>query len=153
MVPFGKLYGTRGTQSQAQVTSRWLADFEKAGCEVTRENPARLSVLVPGPDAQLVSSEGLFSLQRVFWDRMTVTVDADGTARFRLDYFSPAQLLMHAFVAAMCVLGAWSGLQNQLLDSRHFALTFAVAESVPFFITLIGFRLAREAALRRALET
>jgi hypothetical protein len=149
MLPFGKLCQLRG--SRAQVLSRWLAAFEQAGCEVTREGEERLSVLVPGWDAALLPSDAAAGVQRWFWDRMIVTVAQDGSARFRLVYFTPPQLLLHAAVTAIFALQAGTG-QGWLREPGRFALFFALAQALPWVTTLAGFRLSLDSALRRAFE-
>lgn len=151
MLPFGKLRGIRGTRSQ--VTSAWLAGFERAGCEVTRSGDGRLSVVIPGWDAALfpaAQTEMAVSLQRWFWDRMVVSVADDGSARFRLEYFSPSQLLLHVLVTLFFVAEAWFGSRLPSGPTRFFA-AFAVAQAVPMLIALASFRFSRESALRRAL--
>lgn len=128
-----------------------LDGFERAGCEVSREGDGRLSVMVPGWDSCLFPSETAFAVQRWFWDRMIVTVDEKGAARFRLVYFSPPQLLLHVIVSAIFALEAWCGGMAQREPAR-FALILLVAQLVPLFTTLAAFNQSRAAITREAFR-
>lgn len=131
--------------------SRWLAGFEQAGCEVSREGEGRLSVLVPGWDQAVFASEAAAVVQRWFWDRMVVSVAEDGTARFRLEYFSPPQLILHLVVTSIFALEALCG-EGAAHDPARFVLAFAAAQCVLAVTALVSFGLARESAVKRAIE-
>jgi hypothetical protein len=169
MLPFGKLEQDNGPDAhwirltRAQEMSAWRARFERAGCEVEREGEGRLNVLLPGWDGALLGGfkpggpmgpEGevaalMERCQRWFWDRMIITVSETGAARFRLVYFSQAQLFFHLLVTLLFVLEVWFGTGVPTAPAR-FALMFAATQFVPALIALGGFKMALTSALRRA---
>lgn len=160
MLPFGKLEQVNGNaadwikRTRAQEMSAWRACFERAGCEVEKEDEGRLNVLLPGWDGGPMGSEGdagalVERCRRWFWDRMIITVSQCGAARFRLVYFSQAQLFLHLMVTALFVLEVWFG-TSVPREPGQFALMFAASQAVPALIVLGGFRLALGSALRRA---
>jgi hypothetical protein len=152
MLPFGKLKEVKGTQSQ--VISRLMTGFEEAGCEVNRDGSERLHVSVPGWDGIVFPLEGLLPLQQFFWDRMVVSVDAEGVARYRLLYWGASQVFMHLLITAVFAFEAWFGAASST-DTAHepwrFLANLAFAQLMPVLITLASFGLSRRAVLKKAL--
>jgi hypothetical protein len=140
MLPFGKLEES-GAGTRRQVMSRLMAKYEAADCMVERRGEDRLAVLVPGWDAAILPFESLLPLQRWFWDRMSVTVDEDGSARYRMVYWSGAQPLLHFAIASAFAFEAWFGSRTGL-SPRLFLAAFAMANLVPLALSLASFGLS-----------
>jgi hypothetical protein len=151
MLPYGKLKDVSGTQTQ--VMSQLIDGLGQAGCEVTRANSSELEVLVPGWDGALFPSETLLPFQRYFWDKMTISVNEDGIARYRLAYFGGAQLFMHLLISVAFAFEVWFGSAatgGRVLDPLRFFLNFSLAHLLPVFLTLVSFGFSRRAVLKKA---
>jgi hypothetical protein len=153
MLPIGKLRGV-GKGTQRQIVSRLFAALESAGCEVTRERAPDskvevLNILIPGWDSDLVPFEAAVSLQRYFWDRMVISVDSQGEARYRMVYWTPAQLVLHLMIAT--VFAIESSLGGEARSQPRFLLAFVAAQAIPALLSMLGSSLSRRAVLRKAL--
>lgn len=136
---------------KSKVLSQLIAACDEAQCEVKRDLN-RIDVHVPTREMRYFPFLARSEFSKIFWDRLTFTLNDDGSVAYQGHYGSLAQVALHVIIMLALALEFWAGQAARDIGIARFLGLSLVAHGLPLVLSAIFTFQSQKRILERARE-
>ena len=150
MITSGKIDFTAPFTQKPEATAYIKRLLKTGGLEVTDDTKGNLLVDLPALDVALFPALQSISHESWWLDRLILNVSEGGQLCYKVVYWTPIQIMLHAIVSVLLAFQFFSSQNSWPLF--HFIGLFALGNLVPLFVFLITVQYPQLTRLERALK-